>query len=95
MDDKKIKSAVGNVTCGIFMGIGGLTIAAGVLFLVWSLIESTRAFPLYALYVLGAGLSIYAVGAIIWNLTEITVNSRMILRELQRRENTADPSSEK
>lgn len=95
MDDKKIKSAVGNVVCGIFMAVGALAIFAGVVLVIAAFVEDRYTVPIPAFYAIGAGLATYAVGAVIWNLTEITINTRMILRELQREKHADAPASEK
>ena len=87
MNDKKIKSAAGDSVCEIFRGIGILAIFGGLASIVAALIKEENIFPVQALYIVGAGMMTYAVGAIIWNLTEITVNSRMILRELEKMNN--------
>lgn len=96
MDDKKIKQAWGNWACGGLCTIGALAMVAGLLGIGLALFSRQNDVPwITFLVTFGSGLVTYAMGAALWNLIEITITSRMILRELQRGKQTARPEPEK
>ena len=82
MDEKKIKRCAGNIACGILMFIGGFAALGGAIRFIGEAINGIKEITPFSAALLGAGLTVYAMGAALWNLTEITVNGRRILQKL-------------
>lgn len=96
MDDKQIKKVWGDRACTGLCAIGVMAMVAGLLGIGLALFSGQKDVPwITFLVAFGSGLVTYAMGAALWNLIEITITSRMILRELQREKHADAPVSEK
>lgn len=96
MNDKKIKQAWGNWACGGLCTIGVLAMLAGLLGIGLALFGRQNNVPwITFLAAFGSGLVTYAMGAALWNLIEITITARMILRELQQMKRHDDSETQK
>lgn len=85
MDDKQIKKVWGDRVCTGLCAIGVLAMVAGLVgFGLALFIGQNDVLWITFLIAFGSGLATYTMGAALWNLIEITITSRMILRELQQ-----------
>lgn len=94
MDDKKIKSVMGNWACGGLCTIGALAMVFGIGGLALIIASGRDESWIPLLVTFGSGLATYTMGAALWNLIEITITSRMILRELQSGKRPEPPAQE-
>lgn len=96
MDDKQIKKVWGDRACTGLCAIGVMAMVAGLLGFGLALFSGKKDVPwITFLVAFGSGLATYTMGAALWNLIEITITSRMILRELQRGKQKTRPEPEK
>lgn len=96
MDDKQIKKVWGDRACTGLCAIGVMAMVAGLLGFGLALFSGQKDVPwITFLVAFGSGLATYTMGAALWNLIEITITSRMILRELQQMKRRDDSETQK